>query len=121
SLIGVLAQRLVRRLCDACKEPHAPDAAEAAEFAGREVPRTLYRAKGCPECAYTGYAGRMGIYELLEISDTVRRMIHDRVSDQVIREHARDVANVRFLREDGLRWVAAGHSMLEEILRATRD
>jgi general secretion pathway protein E len=63
----------------------------------------------------------MGIYELLEISDPVRRMIHERSSDQAIREHARDVDRVRFLRDDGLRWVSAGHSMLEEILRATRD
>ncbi|MGE5524065.1 MAG: type II secretion system ATPase GspE [Rhodospirillaceae bacterium] len=121
SLIGVLAQRLVRRLCDACKQPHAPDPAERAEFAGMQTPSTLYRAVGCPACSHTGYSGRMGIYELLQISDPLRRMIHDRASDQAIREHARDVAHVRFLREDGLRWVAAGHSMLEEILRATRD
>jgi general secretion pathway protein E len=121
SLIGVLAQRLVRQLCEQCKEPHAPDAAEIAEFDSMPVPSVLYRAKGCPACSYTGYAGRMGIYELLEITDPLRRMIHDRVSDQAIREHARDVAGVRFLREDGLRWVAPGRSMLEEILRATRD
>ncbi|MGZ8211862.1 MAG: type II secretion system ATPase GspE [Burkholderiales bacterium] len=121
SLIGVLAQRLVRRLCPKCKQAHAPDAAEIAEFAGMQAPAMFYHAVGCPECSHTGYGGRTGIYELLEITDPLRRMIHERVSDQAIREHARDVQRMRFLREDGLRWVAAGQTMLEEILRATRD
>ncbi|MGZ8154827.1 MAG: GspE/PulE family protein, partial [Burkholderiales bacterium] len=121
SLIGVLAQRLVRRLCPKCKQGHAPDAAEIAEFAGMQAPAMFYHAVGCPECSETGYGGRTGVYELLEITDALRRMIHDRASDQAIREHARDVQRMRFLREDGLRWVAAGQTMLEEILRATRD
>jgi len=121
SLIGVLAQRLVRRICPACRQPYAPDAVELAEFAGRPAPVTLYRAVGCEQCNYTGYSGRMGIYELLEISDSLRRMIHERVSDQAIRDHARATAGVRSLREDGLRWVAGGDSTLDEILRVTRD
>ena len=121
SLVGVLAQRLVRRLCVACRQPHAPDAAELAQFAGMRPPTVLYHATGCAQCSDTGYSGRMGIYELLEITDPIRRMIHERASDQAIREHARELAAVRFLREDGLRWVGAGESMLEEILRATRD
>ena len=85
------------------------------------APKTLYRAVGCPQCNFTGYSGRMGIYELLEISDSLRHMIHDRASDQTIRQHAREAGGVRYLREDGLRWVASGASMLEEILRVTRD
>jgi general secretion pathway protein E len=121
SLIGVLAQRLVRQLCPKCKQPHAPDPAEIAQFAGMQAPARLYRATGCAECSHSGYAGRTGIYELLEITDPLRRMIHDHASDQAIREHARDAQGLRFLREDGLRWVASGESMLEEILRATRD
>jgi general secretion pathway protein E len=81
----------------------------------------LYRAIGCAQCAHTGYSGRMGIYELLEVDDALRHMIHERVSDQAIREHARANAGIRSLREDGLRWVGAGESTLDEILRVTRD
>jgi len=125
SLIGVLAQRLVRRLCPACKRAYEPDAAEIAEFAGTAAPSVLYRAPGCSQCMNTGYSGRMGIYELLEITDDLKRMIHERVSDQAIRDYARDHApgdrRIRNLREDGLRWVRGGESTLEEILRVTRD
>ena len=123
SLIGVLAQRLVRRLCPACKREYEPDAAEIAEFSGTAAPSVLYRAVGCSQCMNTGYTGRMGIYELLEITDDLKRMIHERASDQAIRDHARDhdERRVRNLREDGLRWVRAGESTLEEILRVTRD
>lgn len=121
SLVGVLAQRLVRRLCAACRQPYAPDAAEVAQFEGATPPSVLYRAGGCAACSNSGYQGRMGIYELLEVDDPLRHMIHERASDQVIRNHCRAGGELRPLKDDGLRWVASGDTTLEEVLRVTRD
>ncbi len=121
SLTGVLAQRLVRRLCPSCREAHAPDDGELALFPlNAPRPEKIYRAAGCPACNHTGYQGRMGIHELLEVDDTLRRMMHDRASDQNLREHALGIG-MRPLRDDGLRWVREGQTTLEELLRATRD
>jgi len=121
SLVGVLAQRLVRRLCGACRQPYAPDAAELAQFEAGAPPATLYRAVGCAGCNHSGYQGRMGIYELLEVDEPLRHMIHERASDQVIRDHCRAGGALRPLKSDGLRWVADGDTTLEEVLRVTRD
>ena len=121
SLTGVLAQRLVRRLCPACKRAEAADAAELAQFGAHPAPAQLYRASGCPACNQTGYQGRMGIYELLEVDDTLRRMMHERAADQALRDYALSSGALRPLREDGLRWVASGDTTLEELLRVTRD
>jgi len=121
SLVGVLAQRLVRRLCTACRQPYAPDAAERAQFERAAPPSVLYRAVGCAACNHSGYQGRMGIYELLEVDEPLRHMIHERASDQVIRDHCRAVGALRPLKDDGLRWVASGDTALEEVLRVTRD
>jgi general secretion pathway protein E len=121
SLVGVLAQRLVRRLCRACGQSYAPDAAELAQFEGVAQPAMLYRAAGCAACNHSGYQGRMGIYELLEVDEPLRHMIHEHASDQVIRDHCRTGGALRPLKNDGLRWVANGDTTLEEILRVTRD
>jgi general secretion pathway protein E len=121
-LSGVLAQRLVRRLCQKCKAPHQLDTGEAEFFAGMSLPETLNRPVGCPDCSNTGYQGRLGIYELLEIDDTILRLIHERASDQAIRDHAAThIPSYRQLRQDGLRWVLEGETSLEEVLRVTRD
>lgn len=74
SITGVLAQRLVRRLCPACKQPHAADQAEC-ECLGVEQ-TDIYRAQGCDVCNYTGYQGRLGVYELVLIDEQVQQMIH---------------------------------------------
>ena len=121
SLVGVLAQRLVRRLCPACRQPYAPDAAELTQFEGATPPAMLYRAVGCAACNHSGYQGRMGIYELLEVDDPLKHMIHERASDQRIRDHSVSAAGLRPLKNDGLRWVANGDTTLEEVLRVTRD
>lgn len=113
SLLGVMAQRLVRRLCPACKQPHPvpmPDAPGVVH----------YRPVGCPACANSGYKGRYGVYELLQVDEALQRLIHDRASEQLLREHAQG-CGMRTLRDDGLRWVAAGETSLEEILRVTRS
>ena len=136
SLSGVLAQRLVRRLCPACKRIEAATDAELAQMSdaapasagrakrGAAKGKTLtqvYHAVGCAACNQTGYQGRMGIYELLEVDDALRRMVHERVSDQALRDYALSARALRPLREDGLRWVASGDTTLEELLRVTRD
>jgi len=122
SIVGVLAQRLVRRLCPTCRQRYMPDASEKAQF-GRAVPPPpgLYRASGCAACNRTGYLGRMGIYELLEVDEPLRHMIHERASEQRIRDHCVSASALRPLKDDGLRWVANGDTSLDEILRVTRD
>ncbi|MSQ52543.1 MAG: type II secretion system protein GspE [Betaproteobacteria bacterium] len=125
SLVGVLAQRLVRRLCPECKQNYQPDPAERRLFGkqqeGIQWPGILYRARGCVACKQTAYQGRMGIYELLTIDDPLRRMIHERAAEQEIREHSIATGRLRALRDDGLRWVTNGETSLDEVLRVTRD
>ncbi len=115
-LLGVLAQRLVRKLCPTCKRAYTPDAAERALL---DVP-LLYAPVGCPACNHTGYAGRTGIYELLILTDDLRRQIHERSAEAVLRDAAR-AGGMRSMRDDGMRWVAAGDTALEEVLRVTRE
>jgi general secretion pathway protein E len=121
SLYGVLAQRLVRRLCPACRAAYAPSAKEwAALGCAAPAPATLYQAKGCAACNHTGYRGRTGLYELFLVDDAARRLIHDGAGEHALRDHARR-AGMRSLREDGLRWLQAGETSIEELLRATRE
>ncbi len=119
SLIGVLAQRLVRRLCPSCKEAYAPDETELAVFCLTR-PSRLYRPVGCSACGQTGYRGRTGIYELLLVDDTLRSKIHAHSSEQELREYAHR-HGMSSLRDDALRWVASGDTSLEEVIRVTRD
>jgi len=115
---GVLAQRLVRKLCAECKAPYEPDAAERSVF-GRAAPERLFRAAGCGACNFSGYKGRTGIYELLTADDALRHQIHDSAEESVLREMAVKAGMVR-LRDDGLRWVRDGTTSLDEVLRVTR-
>ena len=125
SLSGVLAQRLVRCLCKACKVAYVPDAAELkllyANPSSKHIsPKHIYRAVGCSSCGNTGYSGRIGIYELLVIDAEIRRLVHDRASEQKIREYAHSQGMLD-LRQDGARWVASGVTSLEELLTVTKD
>jgi general secretion pathway protein E len=120
SLLGVLAQRLVRTLCPDCRQGYQPNEIERAMFADDEQLIQLYRPAGCPACNQTGYRGRSGIYELLTVDDGLRHLIHDRASEQDLRQYALQ-HGMRSLREDGMRLVASGVTSLEELLRVTRD
>lgn len=120
SLLGVLAQRLLRKLCPSCRRSYAPDTTERLAFDGITVPAQLYAAVGCADCNWTGYKGRTGIYELLEVDTVMQRMIHDHAPEQELRHHV-TVNGMTSLRADGLRWVAAGETTLEEVLRVTRQ
>ena len=118
---AIMAQRLVRRICEKCKEPYEPKEAElrllgpaAKQLASAE----LFHGKGCADCQFTGYRGRLGIYEIFQIDDQVRNLVFEQVSSTELRIKARELG-MRTLREDGVRKVVAGITTLEEVLRVT--
>ncbi len=118
SLIAVMAQRLVRVLCPQCKKSYSADHAEKTLLGlDDKAEVTLYRAAGCEHCNYHGYKGRAGIYEYIEIDENIRRLIHDRASEQDLVAYARK--SFPSIREDGQRRVLAGETTLEEVLRVT--
>jgi general secretion pathway protein E len=106
SLLGVLGQRLVRKLCPHCKKP-AP--------AGHG-----FVPAGCEKCSFTGYIGRTGIYELLHVDENLRGLIHQGANDDQIR-HAAERAGMTNMRGDGQRWIGAGVTSHEEVVRVTRE
>ena len=120
SLIGVLAQRLVRRLCPECKTPYMATPADCARLGvPDDDPPTLYAARGCPHCNQLGYRGRTGIYELIEIDDILRGMIHDGAGEQAMEQAAR--RHTPSIARDGFQRVLAGDTSLEEVLRVTSE
>lgn len=120
SLVGLVAQRLVRTLCPDCRIPHKPNETERelldldADFSGQ-----IYNAKGCDKCRQSGYAGRIGIHEVVAIDETMRTMIHDGASEAALEKHARTMTPG--IRQEGRRKVLTGMTTLEEVLRVTRE
>jgi general secretion pathway protein E len=121
SLVAVLAQRLVRQLCAACKEPYQPKPEELAEIGVRaNGPITIHRAVGCATCHHTGYRGRLGIFEMMIVDDDVRSLATQNTDAKTIKKRA--MANgMKTLRVDGARKVVEGITSIEEVLRATED
>ena len=120
SLIGVIAQRLVRLLCQNCRSSYVADAAECEVLGvNSDHPPTLYHAEGCSECNGLGYVGRNGIYEFVEIDDVTRNLIHDGASEQEVEKHVHKT--VPTIRQDGIRLVLEGKTSLDEVLRVTRS
>ncbi len=115
SLLGVMAQRLVRVLCPHCKQPHAPS--EMEKVLG--LRDTIYAAVGCSQCNNSGYRGRTGIYELLVVNEQVRQMIHAEAGEEAIVQAVR--GSCRSIRDDGVERVRAGITTLEEVLRVTQE
>ena len=117
---GILAQRLVRRLCSHCKVPtpidHVPDV--PADFP-RELCPVVQQPKGCRECRDTGYAGRIGVFELLRTDPVIQRMCVEQKSSTEIREYALQ-AGMTTLRSSGWEQVAAGVTSIDEVVRITR-
>ncbi len=120
-LEGVLAQRLVRRVCAACRVPDTPSVADL-DALGVKTPAgaVLTRGKGCDECRGTGYRGRSGIYELFTIDEDARSLILRRASTRDIRQHAIQRGMVT-LRMDGYKRACEGVTTVEEILRVTQE
>jgi type II secretory ATPase GspE/PulE/Tfp pilus assembly ATPase PilB-like protein len=118
SVEGIMAQRLVRRICPECAVPHTPEAADLPS--GFELSRgeTLMRGVGCRTCRNTGYRGRVGVYELLEMSDALRELIMQRKNAHEIASRARADGHLATLREDGFAKARAGVTTIAEVLRA---
>jgi len=132
SLIAIVAQRLIRRLCPKCREVYKPggvlcaklgiDVSDsvsrrtAAHGVGQDI--SFYRAKGCGACLNTGYSGRVGICEVLSVTPAVRELILKRARENEVKRTARN-EGMKTLREDGILKVLAGLTSLEEILRVT--
>ncbi len=118
TLLGVISQRLVRSLCPECKTETSLAGEELAKY-GVNSDYTVFQAKGCSQCLQTGYKGRSGIYEMIEIDDTLANMIHDSASQPQIEAYCRSKS--QNLRDDGIRKVISGETSLDEVLRVTRD
>ncbi|MEC9466358.1 MAG: type II secretion system ATPase GspE [Myxococcota bacterium] len=124
SVIGILAQRLIRTLCPDCKQPYEATAEEVLELGLKpelvgEHPQ-FWRGPGCPACLGTGYQGRLGIYELLTPSDEIRQLILQNVDSNTIKQKAK-LQGMRSLREDGAQKVLAGITSSAEVLRVTAE
>ncbi|QUM86815.1 type II secretion system ATPase GspE [Moritella sp. 28] len=121
SILGVLAQRLVRTLCPDCREGAPPTERELEQLASNRVAdaTVIYHPKGCENCNNTGYRGRTGIHELLIVDEDVRDMIHSGAGEQIVERHIRPFTPS--IRQDGLAKVLEGVTTLEEVLRVTRE
>jgi type IV pilus assembly protein PilB len=121
SLEGVLAQRLLRRVCKTCRTAYEPDKdvinmldVDALEIANKK----FYYGKGCPDCNRSGYKGRQGLFELMTINDQLRSLITQKAPTLVLKQKAIE-SGMRPLREDGLRCIFDGHTSIEEVLKYT--
>jgi type IV pilus assembly protein PilB len=121
TLLGIVAQRLVRRICPQCKAPYEPKPGEIAEVGmqGLVDQVVCYRGKGCGHCGGSGYKGRTGIHEVLKVDEELRELITEKASAAQIRRaaHAKGFRDLRF---DGLRKAVAGATSLEEVIRVTK-
>ena len=119
SLLAVMAQRLVRLLCKECKQAETASSMEREKLgiAADAPDASIYKAVGCPACNYSGYRGRTGIYEMIEVDDALRRMIYENQSEQAMLEQARQ--RYPGMEADGQRAVLAGETTIEEVMRVT--
>jgi len=121
SLEAVLAQRLVRRICKSCRTPYEPPAALLHQLGIDPVDignREFFYGKGCEHCSNSGYKGRMGVYEWLRMSESVRDLVVQRASTMIIKQKALE-QGMRTLRDDGLRAIFDGATSIEEIIKYT--
>ena len=120
SLLGVLAQRLVRKICPKCKAKYTPTYAELQSWRATigEIPETIYKGTGCDNCMNTGYRERVGIFELLEVTEPIRDEVLHRARASAIKSHAMNDAMIT-LRMDSLEKVRSGVTTIEEVIRVT--
>jgi type IV pilus assembly protein PilB len=123
SIDAVVAQRLARKLCERCKVGYAPDSAELLaagypEWLWPEIPQ-LFKAQGCPACANTGYRGRIGLYEVMQMSEEIERLTVERSSADAIRAVAVQ-QGMMTLRDDGLEKARMGITSLDEVARVVK-
>ncbi len=118
---AIVAQRLVRRICGRCKEEYLPTEEELMELSLQPSDvegRTFYRGRGCGECKKTGYRGRMALFEIMTMDDTLREMVMTQASTAVLRNEARR-RGMRTLRESGLLSIYEGQTTIDEVVRET--
>jgi general secretion pathway protein E/type IV pilus assembly protein PilB len=119
---AIMAQRLIRKVCQHCKEPYRPTQSEmdVLRLNPAEIEKaSIFRGRGCGECARTGYRGRQGIYEIFRLDEDVRQLIYEKVASSIIRKRARELG-MRTLREDGVRKIMAGITTPEEVISITQ-
>ena len=121
SLQAVVAQRLVRKICEDCKEQYHPTEVELAAIGIKsEQKPLLYRGAGCKKCSFTGYYGRTGIFEILLIEENIRQMIFEQALSSSLRKAAKE-AGMHTLKEDGIRKVMLGITTVNELIRVTQE
>jgi general secretion pathway protein E len=120
SLLGVIAQRLIRKVCTKCRVVHTPTEFEMAEMGMKQIPKgaTFYRAVGCPSCSNSGYSGRTVIHELMMVDDYMKSLIVKNVDAGQIKKAAIERGMIT-LREDGIAKVLQGQTTIDELFRAT--
>ena len=121
TLIGVLAQRLIRRVCPVCKEPYTPDDAELEAFGvtrDKIGNQQFWRGTGCDNCNGSGYRGRVGIFELLGVTSEIQQLINRRCPTQEIKEMAMK-QGMETLRMDGFKQVVQGVTTAKEVIQYT--
>ncbi|MFW6279730.1 MAG: GspE/PulE family protein, partial [Planctomycetota bacterium] len=123
AITAVLAQRLVRRLCENCKKAYTPREKELAQFRKSDISteriNKLYRPVGCGECNDTGYSGRIGVFEMLEFDEKMKSLIQQMPTSLEIREAAEEMG-VQHLRQSALQKAAKGVTSVDEAVRLTR-
>lgn len=119
TVTSIVAQRLVRRLCPDCKTPYTPTAREMSDLALTKAPKApFYKAVGCESCRGIGYAGRIGLYEVVEMDDVLRAMIHDNASEADMSAHA--FRKTETLLQSGAALIIQGLTSAEDVLRVCR-
>ncbi len=120
ALRAAMAQRLVRAICENCKEAYTPTEREIKMLGqiAKTMPERMYHGVGCDRCGRSGYKGRKGIFEIFKVDDTIQRLIFDHAPATLLRQRAREMG-MRTLREDGMLKVASGMTSLAEVLRVT--
>jgi len=119
SIIGILTQRLVRKVCEKCKESYKPSN-EALKGTGAQDIKKLFRGKGCKVCKDTGYRGRIGLFELLVLNEEIRKMIVARASSNAIKKKAVELG-MKTLTDDGLDKALKGITTVDEVVKVTRE
>lgn len=121
SVIGVLAQRLIRTICPDCKEKYRPTEEELKDIGlSLEEKTDFYKGKGCAKCMNTGYKGRIGIFELMILDDSIRNLVIGKVPTEEIRKKA-IASGMTTLKEEGIQKIKEGITTVEEVLRVTQE
>ena len=122
SILGIVAQRLIRKVCTKCREPHTPTSFEMQELGLTSVPKgaTIFKPVGCPSCSKSGYSGRTVIHELMIFDDNIRSLIIRNTDSNTIKKAA-VAQGMKTLREDGVNKVLTGMTTIDELMRATHS